>query len=235
MRLASLAALSLIFVSAPASAQVAGSRFTKNAGPADAAKAFKMWIECAARLDEKWARGVLETLPSTEAEEAMFAKRMGANDRCLVDTRLVMDGRSLQFSSESMRGELSRFYVMADFSNGQARGSGGATSWLSERLTALPAAAKYHRPSVIAHGFAACLADEHWAEARALVASVRSSAQEKVAMAALAPHLGTCIAGGVKMNLTLPILRLYLAEAVYHSLTHIPAVAQPTPNAKATE
>lgn len=233
-RWGSVAAMILLLFSMPAHAQVAGSRLTKYAEPADAAKSFKIWIECVAGLDAKWARGVLETLPSTDAETTQFAKREGVDDRCLVDSRLRMDGRMLTFSSESMRGELARVYVMTDrFARGEhQRIAGAATSWLSDGLAALPNGTKYDRSALVAYQFAACLADDYWAEARALVGTARGTAEEKAAMSALAPKFEFCLAPGATMSFTLPILRLYLAEAVYHSLTHTPRAAkQPAANA----
>ncbi len=228
-RLSSVAAMVLLLFSIPAHSQVGGSRLTKYAEPADGAKAFKIWIECVAGLDAKWARGVLETLPSTDAEKALIAKRYGGDDRCLTDSRLLMSGRSLAFSSESMRGELARYYVTTELS---ARGerqriAGAATSWLSDGLAALPSATKYDRPALVAYQFAACLADDYWTEARALVGTARGTAEERAAMSALAPKFEFCLANGAKINFTLPILRLYLAEAVYHSLTHTPRPAIP--------
>ena len=220
-RLGSVAAMVLLLFSSPAHAQVAGSRLTKYAEPADAAKSFKIWVECVAGLDAKWARGVLETLPSTDAERALLVKRNGEDDRCLVDSRLMMDNRELRMSNDSVRGELARYYVRITLAT-RGPTQGAATAWLREGLAALPAGQAYDRARLVGHQFAACLADDHFAEARALVASVSGSTEQKATLSGLSPHFGSCLAVGAKLDLTVPILRLYLAEAVYHALTHTP-------------
>lgn len=213
-----------LLAATPAPAQVEGSRLTKYADRADSAQVLDIWVNCVAGLDSKWARSVLDTIPTTSIEEKVLAKRTGDNDRCLEDSRLLMDGRSIAFSSDTMRGELARHYVNSTLAK-SGRIAGGATGWLRDRLAALPPGEIYDRPKLVGHQFAACLADDHFVGTRALVTSVRGSVEQKTAFAALSPHFGSCLAAGAKLGLTVPILRLYLAEAVYHALTHTPMIA----------
>lgn len=227
-----LVILSLVAATAavPAHAQVEGSRLTKYADQSDADAVLELWVGCIADLEGPWARRMLETVPTSEPEENVLSERHkgkqdgGWSDRCLDDDKIKMYGRQLAFSTASMRGELARYYLRTSFRNqgiGQ-RHPGGATAWLRDSLAALPAPPRYDRPVLVGHQFAACLADEHWAESRALVETRRGSKQEKAALAALSPKFGSCLTRGATMSLNVPILRLYLAEAVYHSLTHVP-------------
>ena len=226
LRIAAIIASLSMLAAMPTQAQVAGSRLTKYAEKADAGRVFKLWVECVAGLETKWARGVLETLPSTEAEAKYVERRVGEDDRCLYDSRLVMSDRQLGFSFENMRGGLARYFVKFAPA-GQSATNGAATAWLRDALASLPAGQTYDKASLVAYQFAACLADNYWAEAHAYVVA-EPGASEKSALAALSPKFEYCLAPGAKLDLTVAILRVYLAEAVYHGLTYAPKVAPPT-------
>ncbi len=215
--------LSLAVLAPPAEAQVEGSRLTKYVEKVDGERIFQIWVGCVAGLDRRWARGVLETVPTTSIENAAINKRMGYNDRCLEDSRLLMDNRELRMSAESVRGELGRFYVKNELAERPAppAGSAPAMGWLRHSLAQLPADQAYDRAVLVGHQFAACLSDNYWNESRAVVLAERKSAAEKAALAVLSPQFSSCLAPGAKLNLTVPILRLYLAEALYHGLTFV--------------
>lgn len=228
MKALALSGLAILALTTPvqALAQEQNSRFTRRATQRDAGKVFELWASCVGDLDAKWARAVLDTVPTTDLEEKAFDRRAGEADRCLQDSRLVMDGKQLTFSMESGRGEIARHLARKQLRAGGQPRPGAATAWLHENLSALPEGTRFNKSLLVGHDLAACLADEYWAEARATV-TADSPAAEKAAFAALAPRFGSCMTEGAKLTLNVPILRLLLSEAVYHALTYTPRPAVP--------
>lgn len=219
----------LAVAAAPAAAQVEGSRFTRYAGQGDAAAAFRMWASCTADLDRAWTRALLDTVPTSSDESKVLDKRLGMPDRCLEDDRLLLDGKELVMSAESVRGEIARSLLLrqAKIKTAQPQ-PGAASAWLLAHVNGLPANAKVDRAVLIGHDFAACLADNQWQSVRAFVTAEYNSAAEATALKAMSPAFSGCMAAGAKLNLNKPLLRLLLSEAAYHALTYAPTSAQAT-------
>ena len=227
MRKMIIMAMAGLALAAPASveAQEQNSRFIRRATSKDASTVFLNWAACTADLDGKWARTLLETVPTTDNESAVFDKRLGNNDRCLLDTPLLMDNKQLEFSAESGRGEIARYLARKLLKGGAQPNPGAATDWLHGSVSKLPAGASYNKPILVGHDFAACLVDEHWPEASAMVVA-DDAEQEAAAWKALSPHFGSCMTSGAKLSINRPIVRLLVGEAAYHALSHRAAAVQ---------
>lgn len=214
--------VSVVAFASPAAAQEQNSRFTKNAGPEDAAAVFESWARCMADLDAKWVQRLLETVPTSALEEKVFDQRMSLSDRCLGEDRLIMDGKQLSFSMVSGRGALARALAVKTLKTGQEPAPGAATAWLTSRVAAYSQPASLNKGVLVGHDLAACLADQQWPLARATVTAVTDK-EEAQAWSALMPKLGGCMTTGATMRLNRPLLRLLVSEGVYHAVTFKPA------------
>ena len=197
------------------------SRLTRHAERADAGNVARIWAECVADIERDWARQMLETLPTSAAEEQAFERHEGHNDRCLTNPRLLMDGKQVTIPVNVSRGEIARFLVRLEVRQGNGQPvAGNATAWLRDSLATRPANEGYDRATLIGHQFALCMADEHWASVRDLVVAQEGSNPEAAAFSALAPKFGGCMAAGANLKLSKPLVRLLLSESAYHALTH---------------
>lgn len=216
-----ITSLALAAVAMPAAAADQPSRLTRHAGRADAAEVVTIWAECVARIEGKWARELLATLPTTAEEKAVLDKHDGDNDRCLTESRLIMRGKQVTFTPETARGEIALHLVRLQKDARPLPGAG--TAWLRDQLARYPDPSSYDRTALIGHQFALCVVDEHWDAARALMLAPRASKQESAAVAALGPKLPGCMAAGANLKLTKPILRVLIGEAAYQALNHKPS------------
>lgn len=219
---------------APANAQIAGSRLNKVADKRDAGKVMAEFIGCMVDIEGRWSRAFLETLPGSRAEKAMSAQINGDRfSRCLVSDRLVMDNRELGMSEKALRGALAEYHVRSVFRTKAAEDAApeGASAWLMARLASRAPAEPLDRPTLIAHDFAACVVDRRWSDSRSFVGTVAGSTAERAALKGLAATFPACLQQGATMRLDAALLRVTIAEALYHSLAPRGPVAGAKPGA----
>ena len=179
----------------------------------DDAVVLDRFARCVVRGWRRSVVNVLEQVPGTPNERARLSGAIADWGTCLEpldreDTRLV-------FQPDVMRGPFAEALYEQDFAAGQARGRSFAD--LPDPVQLLRRADPGERSyrSAVVGIFAACVAAQHSAEVAALLATRPASREEQAAIGAITPAFGGCFPAGSEFDITVPLLRGFLAEALY--------------------
>lgn len=185
-------------------------RALTNADTVKANEALYRMLECAASRRESRVRMILDA-----RSEESYQQAAGALDdvqRCSMDAYTDESASYISFMTArgTSRGMLAEIFLK----RAAAR---------SAALPALPAQKTYSRDWYALTGrdkaideMSTCVADINPGGILALLRTDWSSKEQKAAVAALAPSLGTCLVKGVQLNTNALGLRTSLAEALYH-------------------
>jgi hypothetical protein len=160
---------------------------------------------CLLRTFRKRALAFLRLPPASY--EAMLAARKLATGWCLREG-------ALSFRFQLLRGGLYEALYEEQFERAGAAGltavppvdySGGNPTPLSDETAFAIALVQ----------FADCVVRANPTASRALILSKVTSDEEKAAFASLTPHLGGCLVSGTQLKFSRPMLRGFVAEALY--------------------
>lgn len=185
-------------------------RKIENADTSGSDAALYRFVECAVTRREFKVRAVLDA--RTEPAYAKAIESLSDAQRCASDAYVAQDASVIMFTAD--RGVL-RGYVGEAFLKKEHK--------RVEALAPLAAQRSYTRDWYVMTGrpqaideMATCVADINPAGIDGLLKTGIGSKEEKAAIGAIAPSLGTCLATGYKLNANRLSIRTALAEALYH-------------------
>lgn len=196
------------------------TRATTNADTSQRDAAMLRFVECAVTRREAKLRGMIDA--RTEAGYQKGLDALSGVQRCSLDAYVSQDASVISFGTErgTMRGFVSEAFVKKYRSRAEA-------------LAPLPLQRTYSRDWFELTGrarpideMATCVAETDPAGVLILLKSGIGTREEKVAIGALGPSLGACLATGYKLNANRLGLRTALAEGLYHRAFDAPEAAQ---------
>lgn len=207
MTLAGLLAIAAVGLAAPPP----GTQ--RVAAPENDAAAMNRFAECAVSRTRRSIVRVLQEVPGSSGERDRLGGAAASWGHCTEP--LTSEQERLLFQPDTMRGPLAEVLFERDFAS-------GATS--REGLARLPDPVEVVRRRNLPEGalraaivgvFAACVVERHPAEAAAVLAAPPGSRTEAAAVQLLVPDFGSCFPAGSQFDITVPLLRGYLAAALY--------------------
>lgn len=186
------------------------TRVTTNADSSQRDGALLRFVECAVTRREARMRDLLDTRSEATYQDGLDA--LSGVQRCAIGAYVSDDTSVISFGTErgTMRGFIAEAFVKK-------------YRKLVEKLAPLPLkrvyTADWHDMTGRARPvdeMATCLAEINPAGIFTLLQTEIGSKDEKAAVAALGPSLGSCLATGYKLNTNRLGLRTALAEGLYH-------------------
>ncbi|MFN3515904.1 MAG: hypothetical protein ACK4YM_01955 [Novosphingobium sp.] len=224
-------ALSLLLVGAPHTAGLSGEtrtgsrldpllRSRANADKRSFDAATLRYIECAVTRREIPLRRALDARTEQQFDKSLDA--LNNVPRCAMAAYLPEDTAAFNLTSE--RGTLRGFLAEALIEKYPVK---------VQQLTPQPIQRSYERSWYPLTGrdraideMATCVAEVNPGGVVKLLSSEIGSAEEKAAVAAIAPSLGSCLAQGYQLNINSLGLRTALAEGLYHRAFDAPEVVK---------
>lgn len=178
-------------------------------GPAGAASAtdsglvaLPAFAACMIDHDQPAIERVIASFPDEREEKALWR---------LADSDCLSQGE-LRSTSRLLRGALYAELYRRSFSSRAPSLVSTSIDWVADAKGQLEAAAANY----IALGqFAECLVLKHPEESRQLMLVPPRSQRESDALRAMMPDMGPCLAAGVEIKLSKPVVEALLAEALY--------------------
>ena len=207
-----LAGLGLAWLASPATAQRGASvqaSSTTEAATAEDRQVLLRFSRCVAGRQRAQASALVLANYSPDDYQAALRRLSSSQSGCIPGGR----GR-LQFGGILFAGDLSEILL----AEAAPRGSLAARVALRPGHALFPARDQSEVMSV-------CVVRAAPAETEALLATEHGSPAEGVAVNALAPHIGPCLAEGAAIRLNRPGLRAMLALAAYRLVRHNGAAA----------
>jgi hypothetical protein len=210
MRRAIVIAAALVSLVPPAAAPAQSGSGRRDE---DQAVVLGRFAEC---VVARWRRSVVqvvEQVPATAQERQRLSGAIGGWGFCLEP--LSAAHTSLVFQPDVMRGPFIEALYEKDFTPG--RSHIGALAVLPDpiELVRRPGTTDRTRNAAIVGVFATCVVLRRTADAAALLATAPASRDEARAIGGLASDFGNCFPAGAQFDITVPLLRGYLAEALY--------------------
>ncbi len=197
------AAAALAALAAPAAAQLAPS-YSGHSGIRYMGNEETWWTirqlgDCLARTRQRAALALLATRPGTAEEAAASRALLGNNTSCLRHAARLTVGRDI------IRGAVAEGLYRSQVS------APPPPEPLDEK------AAAAGPPLPLLADFGQCFAQVRPNEVHSLLTTTRlGTRDEHAALVALAPELGQCFPAGLTISFPAPIVRLALAEAIFH-------------------
>lgn len=175
---------------------------------------------------------IMEAAPGSEREAGLVRELANVGGVCLTRaSRSAADQVRLAIQPATWRGPLAEALYRRDFiALGHPRPFAREFASLPD-LVALAGDAAVPTQvlgGVLLGAFAHCVVEAAPADALALIDTLAASPQERAAIDRLSPRFGPCFPGGRTMRINRPMLRGFIAEAVYrYSVALVQARAQP--------
>ena len=205
-------------------AQLTGSRISPDAGTGrnattkDGVTAIRMIAECYYDRSSKTVGPLLNVLPGTAEEHAMFSRDADKLSPCLNSATINFTNKQVSFPASALRRPLAAEMARRVLLNADAPPPPAADTkpWFVESLAKMPADARVDRLALAVQDFGHCVAIARWNDSLALIKSADGSPEEQAAVAALIPVLGQCLTSGSTITITKRNLREMIGEPVYH-------------------
>lgn len=196
------------------------TRATTNADSSARDAAMLRFVECAVTRREAKLRDMIDARTESGYQKGLDA--LSGVQRCSLDAYVSQDATVISFGTE--RGTMRGFVAEAFVKRYRKR---------AEALAPVPLQRTYSRDWFDMTGrarpideMATCVAETNPAGILALLKTGIGSVEEKVAIGALSPSLGACLATGYKLNANRLGLRTALAEGLYHRAFDAPETAK---------
>jgi hypothetical protein len=203
-------------------AQWTGSRIGTTAKRGNPGEVMQIAAECVASRGPSYAFDLMETLPGSEDEFLIIRRNEGDIGNCMDNSKVAVGNWELSFVARSFRRSLVREMVLVQLRKKFDVGAlSEGESWFVEAVTSAPANARGDVAYLAYMDFGDCVVSTAPSSSIELVKTDPGSKQEGVAVQALVPILGSCLAKGEELKLSTETLRMAVTEPLYHRIRRI--------------
>ena len=209
-------------LSAPAAAQMTGSRLGKNATSQDAKAVFDNMVRCVGERSPKYAEQVLQQMPGSEAERRKIFGNEGDLSMCMDDQRrrVVLPANvELTMNARMFRTALARTMARSAIEDVAPDQLATAPAWSSAIYVAdADSEGEVDRIQIGLYAMGDCVIAAKPAEAVSFILHGPKNKRGAEALKQIVPILGSCVTQGTQLELTPDTVTVALAEPMYHRM-----------------